>query len=241
MEQEQKTSIVGQLLTNVRRTLRVAWKADRKAFLLVAIMTLLGAVAPIIFSYIYQLFLDQFIFAQSQLGIVSATLLGLFALRYTLRAIDNFKAVYQYQYLERVFRYRLENTLTLELAKKLSSLDMAHFENPETQNLIRKVRDGYTWRIPNFIQNTFFVSASIGTFVSAFVILLPFGWWIPTTMVVAVIPRFWLRTKYSKISWSVFNQNIPESKELSYVSDILEKPATIKEIRIFQAREALLS
>ncbi len=241
MESTQKISIVGQLLINIRRTLKVAWKADRKAFLLVAIMTLIGAVAPIIFSYIYQLFLDQLIFAQSKLGIISATLLGLFALRYILRAIDNFKAVYQYQYLERVFRYRLENTLTLELAKKLSSLDMAHFENPETQNLIRKVREGYTWRIPNFIQNTFFVLASIGTFVSAFVILLPFGWWIPTTMVVAVIPRFWLRTKYSKISWSVFNQNIPESKELSYISDILEKPATIKEIRIFQAREALLS
>ena len=241
MEKDKKVSIVQQLLINVRRTMTVAWKADRKAFLLIAIMTLLGAVAPIVFSYIYKLFLDQLIFAQSQLGIISATLLGLFALRYTLRVVDNLKAVYQYQYLERVFRYQLENALTIELAKKLSSLDMAHFENPETQSLIRKVRDGYKYRILQFIQNTFYILSSIGTFIGAFIILLPFGWWIPTAMVVAVVPRFWLRTKYSKISWSVFNQNIPESKELGYISDILERPASIKEIRIFQAREALLS
>ncbi len=239
MEQAQKSAIK-QLFINAKHTLAIAWKADPLTFVLTSLMTLLGAAAPLVFSYIYKLFLDQLIFAQSKLGYISAALLGLFALRYVLQAIDNLKGIYQYQYLDRVFRYRLENVLTLEMAKKLSLLDIAHFENPETQNLIRKTQESYTWRIPQFIQNVFFVSSSIATFIGAFIILIPFGWWIPTVMVAAVIPRFWLRNKYSKVSWSVFNHNIPESKELGYISDILEKPQTVKEIRIFQAREALI-
>ncbi len=188
MEQTQKGAI-RQLFTNTKRTLAIAWKADRVTFLLISFMTLLGAAAPLVFSYIAKLFLDQLIFAESKLGIISVALLGLFALRYVLRMLDNLKGIYQYQYLDRIFRYRLENTLTMELAKKLSALDLAHFENPETQNLIQKVREGYTWRITQFIQNIFFVLASISTLIGSFVILLPFGWWIPTAMVAAIVPR----------------------------------------------------
>src|SRR3989344_6079021 len=121
----------------------------------------------------------------------------------------------------------------------MSELDIAHFEDPETQNLIIKAGQGYTWRIHDFVKNIIFFATSLGTFFGAFLVLLPLGFWMPIIMTLAILPRFWLRSKYSRVAWSVYNQKIPESKELLYISDLLDDPASVKELRIFQAAPAL--
>src|SRR3989344_3999216 len=123
----------------------------------------------------------------------------------------------------------------------MSELDIAHFEDSETQNLIIKARQSYSSRIHDFVKNIIFFATSLGTFFGAFLVLLPLGFWMPIIMTLAVLPRFWLRSKYSRVSWSVYNQKIPESKELLYISDLLDDPASVKELRIFQAASALTS
>src|SRR3989344_8466940 len=121
----------------------------------------------------------------------------------------------------------------------MSELDIAHFEDSETQNLIIKARQSYSSRIHDFVKNIIFFGTSLGTFFGAFLVLLPLGFWMPIIMTLAILPRFWLRSKYSRVSWSVYNQKIPESKELLYISDLLDDPASVKELRIFQAAPAL--
>lgn len=228
------------LFRNAKRVLRLVWEVDRRIFVLFIFFSLLAAGFPILLSYFYKLVLDKLITVSKVGGVVTASLLSLFSFRYFLSLADSLWRFYRYQYLGKIFRFKMENYLTFNFSKKMSELDIPHFENSETQNLIKKATEGYTWRISEFTEDLFFALISVAIFVGSFLVLLPFGWWIPLVMIGATVPRFTLRNKYSKVAWSIFNQNIPEAKDLWYLSGTLESPESLKEIKISQSGPALL-
>ncbi len=228
------------LLSNIKGVMSIGWQTDKKFFISLILLTLVAAVFPIILSYFYKLILDEVIKAQTTIGTVTVALISLFSLRYILEVIATFRNIFHYEYVERIYRYKLENYLTFNFVKKISELDLGYFENSDTQNIIQKTRRGYTYRIPNFIMNLFYVSSSMGSFIGSAVVLTSFGYWIPIAMAAATIPRFVLRNKISEIEWSIYGQNTPQSKELTYISDILDDPTSVKEVRVLQAGPMLL-
>jgi len=203
-------------------------------------LSIVGALAPIGISYMAKLVVDRLIAVQTTTQVITTTFLALFASQYLIGLLEDFLNSYQYEYVERLFRFRMQDFLSQQFSAKISDLDTAHLENPETYNVILKARGGYSNRIPLFIEYAMLIGSQIGTYVASFILLAPYGIWVPLVMTAVVVPRFVLKNRQSSISWSIYNQNIPESKELAYVSDLLDDPKTIQEVRIFQARHALL-
>jgi len=228
------------LWKNIKRTLGVAWHSDKWLFFLVCFLALIGAAFPIILSYLFKIVLDKIIETKNIGQVVSFSLLSFFAFRYIVDFLTDIKSVFHYEYVENIFWKKFENKLTLDFLKKISQMDIPHFENPETQNLILKARQSYPWRHNNFIFNTLYCATSTGTFIGALIALLPFGIWIPFAMVVATLPRFYLRGKYINIEWQLYNEKIIETKELSYLKGLLDEPSNIKEIKVAQAENHLL-
>ncbi|MDP3730952.1 MAG: hypothetical protein Q8R34_00425 [bacterium] len=212
---EKKSS--AHIFKNAMRVLKLTWKVDRRVFVLTVLFTLLGAVFPIILSYISRIILDELVRVVNTAGIVTLALLSFFSFRYALDLFSDLQNFYHYEYLSKIFGFKMENALTFNFSKKMSELDIPHFESTETQNLIKKASEGHTWRIPSFFDDLFFVFLSAGTFIGAFLVLIPFGFWIPLIMTAATVPRFVLRNKYSKVAWNVYNLNIPESKDVWYL------------------------
>ncbi len=242
MIKEKKEKPVRELLKNIRKVLVLSWRIDRKLFMFTIVLAVANALFPIALSYTFKLVLDELIKVQGQAAVITVTLLAFFSLRYAIELIFDFTSVLQYDYVDQIYRFKTENYLTYKFTEKLSSLDIAHFDDPDTQSLVQKARENYPWRIVNFIGSSglFGTFTSLITFAGAFVVLLSFGQWIPVILTLAVIPRFVLRNRLTKVQWSVFNQNIPESKELSYLRGELEDNNALKEVRIFQAAPALL-
>ena len=233
---------VRELLINIRRVLILSWKIDPKLFSLTIVLSVVNALFPIALSYTFKFVLDELIKVQGQAAVITVTLLTFFSLRYVIDLVFDFTSILQHDYIDQIYRFKTENYLTYKFTEKLSSLDIAHFDNPDTQSLIQKAKESYNWRITNFIGSSglFGTFTSLVTFLGAFLVLLQFGQWIPVLLTLAVIPRFVLRNRLTKVQWSVFNQNIPESKELNYLKGELEDHASLKEIRIFQAAPVLL-
>lgn len=228
------------ITSNIKEVLSIGWRTDKKMLLLSLFLTLIAAVFPILLSYSYKLVLDRIIQDQNALGVVSIGLLSVFSFRYIIEIISSLRSTFHYEYIERIFRYKLENHLTFNFTRKISELDLGYFENPKTQNLISKARRGYTYRLPNFMTNILYVSASIGSFIASFIVLLSFGVWIPIIMAMVTIPRYLLRARVSEIEWSIYGQKTPQSKELLYTTDLLDDPESVKEVRVLQARSMLL-
>src|SRR3990167_7174758 len=205
MPPKKKEKVLKTLWINIPKVLKLGWETDNKALVWIFFLTLVWAIFPVIFSYYYKLILDEIITAQNTVGVVTITLISLFAFRYFLDLFDHLRNAFHYEYIERIYWYKLTNALSYRLSKKLSELDLGHFENPEIQNLIEKARQGYNYRISNFILFFSYMVGAVGGFAASFVVLLPFGWWVSRFITASVAPRFFLKNKYTKVEWDVFN------------------------------------
>lgn len=213
-DEAKKMSGIGALFKNSKRTLAVAWRTDKRIFLILCFLVLVSAAFPIVLSYLFKLVLDKIIDTKNVLQTVSVGLISLFALRYIVDFLMDVKSVFHYEYIENIFWKKFEDTLTLDFLKKMCHMDIPHFENSETQNLIQKARQSYPHRHSNFIFNLLYGATSFGTFLGALISLIPFGIWIPFVMAVATVPKFFFKNKYIKIEWQLYNEKIIETKEL---------------------------
>lgn len=233
--------IIGDVSTNLKRMLVLSWRTDKKVTLGYYFTAILGAMAPLAASITLKFLIDSLIKPGTTLTIPIIVIVIL-AARYLIVLLESvilwgLNRVY-FDYL---FRYKVQNEINRRFYEKLSNLDIAHLEDAKTQNLISKVRDTMTWRPPNFLRMFSYFFGSIVGYLAAFFILLPFGWWIPIVITIATLPRLILRAKYGSIQWSIYGSGAPEVKRLWYLTWLLSTDTAIREMRIFQSNEALMS
>lgn len=96
------------------------------------------------------------------------------------------------------------------------------------------------WRVPDFMRVFSYFINDVVAFIAAFIVLLPFGWWIPILVSVITLPRLYLQAKYGAIQWSLWGSGAPQGKKLWYLNQLLQDPMTVRELRISQASDTLL-
>ncbi|MDO8516083.1 MAG: ABC transporter ATP-binding protein [bacterium] len=228
------------VLRIIFKTVALAWEVDKRFVAVTTTLMIIGGLIPIATSYLFKITLDQIISIADVRGVITVALLGFLALRYLLEALSAFQSAFLYQYTQRLTRFKIQNYLNLELSRKISSLDVDHFQNADTQDLIEKVRQESTWRIPNYTNNIFFIINYGATLVGSFLALIPFGIWIPFLAIAVSYPRYRVRRLTNKLAWSLFNERTPLSRRLSRDSSMLQQELYVTEIRIAGNRDAFL-
>lgn len=232
------------ILSNLKKMLTIAWEMDKKLTLGYYATAALAAVTSLLTSIALAYLIDNLIAPQSGTVVTSIPLIILIVLgaRYILSLISGISHWSLNQvYFDYIFRYKLQNELALKYYKKVSHLDIAHLEDPKTQDLITKARDTMLWQPPDFLRHFGYFFNSFVAFIAAFVILIPFGWWIPVIISISTIPLLVLRAKYGGVQWSIYGSGAPEVKKLWYFTWILSTPTAIREMKIFKSAEELLS
>ncbi len=232
------------VLTNLRKMLLLSWEMDKRVTFGYYFTAMIGALAPLIASLTLKYLIDSLLGNHLASGIVTVPLvvIAILATRYVLNLAES---IVQWGlhivYFDYLFRYTIQNELNRRFYDKLSQLDIAHLENPKTQNLISKTRDTLTWRPPDFLRQFAYFFSSIVGYIAAFIILLPFGWWIPVTITIVTLPRLYLRAKYGTIQWSIYGSGAPQVRKIWYLTYLLASPEAIREMRIFQSQKTLLA
>ncbi len=233
---------IGNLLDNLGKLLKIAWKTDK--FLTVGYYGSAGisALFPIIASYIYRLFIDNIIANQGISPTIPLVLVAILGARYVSSLVwDFFAWVLKETFFDYLLRYKLQNHLNNVFSEKLSRMDVASLENPKTQDLITKTRDTLTWRPPDFLRAFSYVFNNVVSFVSAFLLLVPYGALLPFAITLFGIPRLFLRASLGRLQWSIWGSGAPEVKKLWYLQWVLTNKNTIIESRIFQSSKSLLA
>lgn len=233
--------IIGDVQTNLKRMLSLSWEVDKKVVTGYYLTALLGALAPLAASVTLALLIDSTIKPGITFTIPLIVVVFL-ATRYVLMLTENIILWgLNRTYFDYLFRYKIQNEISRKFYDKLSNLDIAHLEDPKTQNLISKVRDTMSWRPPDFLRLFSYLFGSITGYLAAFFVLIPFGWWIPLVITMITLPRLYLRAKYGTVQWSIYSSGAPQVKKLWYLSWLLSTDTAIREMRIFQSHGALLS
>jgi len=231
----------GHVLDNLGKMLSIAWAAGKKTTILYYAVSGITAFFPIIMSFTYKLLVDHLIESQGITPTVPLVLVAILGAREIVSITDGFlSGTLRGTYLDILFRSRLQNELNFRFYKKISNLDIAHLEDPEKQDLITKAADTFTWRPPDFLRRFSYTFEDFVGYVSSFLILIPYGIFIPFVVSIIAIPRFLLRTKYGKLQWSIYGSGAPEVKKLWYFRWLLSNKIAVKEARIFQSQNELL-
>lgn len=232
---------IGNLLDNLGKLLRIAWKTDK--FLTVGYYGSAGisALFPIIASYIFKLFVDNVISNQGIATTVPVVLVAILAARYFSSLVwDFFAWILKDTFFDYLIRYKLQNYLNNVFSEKLSKMDVENLENPKIQDLITKTRDTLTWRPPDFLRAFSYVFNNLVAYGSSFLLLVPYGFYLPFFISLFGLPRLFLRTKLGRLQWSIWGSGAPEVKKLWYLQWVLTNKNTIIESRIFKASSNLL-
>ncbi len=227
-------------LKTLTRVLGLMWQIDRTLFLCNAGMAIVSGVMPIGISYTFKLVIDAIVRTQNASGVITASLLGLFAFRYAMVIADDVFNAFENFYLQQKSREKTSLYLAQKTSEKISGLDIDYFENSETQNLITKINSQALGQLQTYTSQIFSIGSSVIAFFGAFLVLFPFGWWIPFVLAAVVVPRIVIVQRRVNLTWSIWKENIPAQREANYIREILQKKETVREIRLFGAREELL-
>lgn len=243
MKLKKITTRLKEISKNTRKLLELAWRMDKKTTALYYFTAAIGALIPLAASFALKFLIDYLQVAQTAaLTTIPLIIVFVLASRYLITLVENLVYWgYNQTYLDFLFRYKLQNEITLKFHKKISKLDIAYFENPKTQDLITKTRDTMQWRIPDFLRVFSYIFRDIIGYLAAFLVLLPFGWWIPILVTGVTIPRLYLKAKYGAIQWSIWGSGAPQSRKLWYFNYLLQEPTAVREARISQSAKALIA
>ncbi len=222
--------------------LHIAWQADKVTVFLYYFTAVIGGLIGLAVSWVIKILIDQLQTGQIE-GLTSVPYIIVFTLmaRYVVSLVqDLMYYTYHTSYLDYLLRYKLQNAVTKHFIQKVSQLDIAHFENPNTQDLITRVKETMKWQLPDFMRHLGFTVRDIIAYLSAFIILLPFGWWIPFVITLITVPRLYLRGKYGALQWSYWGAGAPENRKLWYYDWLFTNPVAIREMKIAQSADILI-
>jgi ATP-binding cassette subfamily B protein len=237
------SDVMSDLSKNTRRMLKLAWGVDSQITFLYYFTAAIGALIPLGASYVIKLLIDELQYLQTaNIRSIPFIIVFILASRYIISLIENILYWgYNQTYLDYLFRYKLQNKVTLEFHKNNAQLDIGHLENHETQDLITKTRDTMQWRLPDFLRVFSYLFRDIVGYFAAFFVVFSFQWWIPLLITIITLPRLYLKAKYGSIQWSIWGSGAPQVRKLWYFNWLLQEQTAIKETRVSQSSSYLIS
>lgn len=140
-----------------------------------------------------------------------------------------------------VLQSHLTNHINTLIIKKAISLDLQFFEDPvfyDNMQNARRRADSSALAIMNAILQI--VQQTI-TLVSLVALLIGFSPWLAVVVILAAIPNFISRSRFSEMAFRALTRRAPESRLLNYIETLLTSNEAVKEIKLFGLGEPLLA
>jgi ATP-binding cassette subfamily B protein len=231
-----------QAAANIPAAFRLVWDAHHTATIVMALLTVSGALIPAAQAWVGKLIIDSVVASINAQVEASAGLLAVlpyllieFVLILAQSGIAQARSL-----TEHVLHARLNYSLNTRLIRKALSLDLIHFENAEFYDKLQNARREADWRALQIMNNGFYIVQNIITLISFAAILLTFNIWLTLLLFGATIPAFVAQSKYAELNFRLLSWRAPEARRLSYLEYLLTVDSSVKEVKLFGLGEPLL-
>ncbi len=236
----QKLGRFRQTVATSWRLLGLLWTIDKWLLIANAVAVTIPALIPFAFAYIFKLVIDQVVLSVSTGSIDFNKFMLVFAAGFAVYTIQSLAFSAQ-DYLHRLLYTKIPISLYQIVLSKISSLDVAYFEDSEFKNTLEKVRDAYSWRPLNLMDYLLFSFQGLIQVVGAVIILATLAPILIVVILIVAIPELISRIKESELSWGIWDAQSVHRKKFWYVSSLLQERDSVKEIRLFQLPKKFLS
>ncbi len=230
-------------LRNTPEAFRLVWAASRSNTLISFGLTPVAALLPAAQAWVGKMIVDSILGAVNQSVNVEAGLrlvlpyvaaeFGLLLLGTILNSI---------RFLSNsVLQSQLTNHINTLIIRKAINLDLQFFEDPvfyDNMQNARRRADSSALAIMNAILQI--VQQTI-TLVSLVALLIGFSPWLAVVVILAAIPNFVSRSRFSEMAFRALTHRAPEARLLNYIETLLTSNETVKEIKLFGLGGPLLA
>ena len=230
-------------LRNTPEAFRLVWAASRTNTLISFGLTPISALLPAAQSWVGKMIVDSILGAVNQSLDVNAGLrlvLPYVAMEFGLLLLGTI--INSIKFLSNsVLSSQLTNHINTQIIRKAISLDLQFFEDPvfyDNMQNARRRADSSALAIMNAILQI--VQQTI-TLVSLVALLVRFSPWLAVVVILAAIPSFISRSRYSEMVFRALTHRAPEARLLNYIETLLTSNETVKEIKLFGLGEPLLA
>ncbi|AFU17822.1 ABC superfamily ATP binding cassette transporter, membrane protein (plasmid) [Bacillus thuringiensis MC28] len=116
---------------------------------------------------------------------------------------------------------------------KMEKLAYIHFENPEFQNKLQMI-SGIDQRIVNNVTSSSNLLKECITLISILVYLINIHWVLVVILFLGIIPLFIIEIKNGSSKYELMRNLTPVNREMFYISNLLYRRESVKELRLFQ-------
>jgi len=222
-------------LSNALWTYKELFKMAPRDTFLILFFTLLMATFPNISAWINARIIDEILkliqnrTALSDLNFQSPALIFILA----SALIGNLKyLITNYKWLiDSRFRLLHLNMYTTYLYKKISSLDVAHFEDKDISNSIKKAEDNL-WKVRDFLDTSVVLLTELFSVIITFSILSKVSLFLILFLIIITIPGSVFFAKYIVNWWKYYDKNTEKFRSRWWSFDTISSEEKIKENKV---------
>jgi ATP-binding cassette subfamily B protein len=218
-------------LENVRPLLKMVWETSPFLTCVSVICRLLRAALPVATLYIGKLIIDAVVRGIRGGAMDSGRIWRLVAAELSLAVVSDLlgRGV---AVADSLLGDRFTNRVSVELMQHASTLDLAHFEEPEFYDKLERARRQTMGRMQLMAQVMGAAQdlITLATLTSALVVFSP---WLLLMLVCAVLPAFLGETHFASLSYSLLYRWTPQRRELDYLRWLGATQESAKEVKIF--------
>ncbi len=214
------------------RLLGLLWSIDKWLLLGNMAAVSVPAVVPLLIGYIFKLLIDQVVLIASGKPADNNLIILIIVAGFSTYVLQSLAFSAQ-DYLVRLIYTKVPVSLYNMILLKVSSLDIAYFEDSEFKSTLEKARDSYTFRPLNMMDNLLFTFQGLIQMVASLAVLASLNLFLIFLVVLVAVPEFINRARQSQLAWGIWDANSPFRKKFWYVSWLLQERDAIKEMKLF--------
>lgn len=216
---------------------RVFWKSCKSHLIFLVFIRVIEGFIPVINIFLFERLINEaarFINHSGnleQVFVYLACQLATFLLQYILEHLS----IINDKYINQKIGLHIKETTF----NKMEKLAYIHFENPEFQNKLQMI-SGIDQRIVNNVTSSSNLLKECITLISILVYLINIHWVLVVILFVGIIPLFIIEIKNGSSKYELMRYLTPANREMYYISNLLYRRESVKELRLFQITSFLI-
>ncbi len=211
--------------------LKLVWEADRRNAVMLSVLTLIQAVLPASMAWVGKLIIDAVVASSTKGGpkdLVWTYVSWELGLALIALVVGRLLALSR-----ELLRVSLGNLLNERILEKALTLELKHYEDSETYDLMQNARREASSRPLSLAMDAVTVVRQVLVLSTFAVLLWKLAWWSALVLVAAAIPSFVAETRLSSERFRLYSWRAPESRKLTYLEWLLTRDTSVKEVKLF--------
>lgn len=146
-----------------------------------------------------------------------------------------------FAYAEKSHYFSINKLVESLFLKKVSELDMYHFEDNDTNNLIQKVKEMYTYKPSNVANRFIWMTGDLIRIISSIAIVLTFSFPAFLLVLLTTIPGLIINIRLGTDSWGIWDANALDKRKYWWTKDMIGREDSLMELRIFRTQDYLMN